>query len=313
MIRSICLNPTIDRTYYVDDFIPGNPYRNTKVVVDVGGKGINVAKVAAGLCVPVVCYGFLGRENGRKVKDALLAMHADVRFREVPGETRTTVNIIDHAAQKETEILEAGPRIGEAEAEELLKMISGDIQQDDIVICSGLYAPGIPDDYYARISRACREKGAYCILDSNGKDLRNALDGSYWMIKPNARELCEINDVPVTEEEEKLIPLGQKLLGNTKHVLVSMGSRGGLLISCGEVYCIHVPRVQALSTIGSGDSVVAGFAVGIQRGLSIPECARLALACGTANALTEKVAMLNRRDIEKILPEIKIERIRTNG
>ena len=309
MIRAICLNPAIDRTYYIDGYVPGRPYRQIQPKVDVGGKGINAAKVCAQLGEPVTCYGFIGCENGEKVLRTLKDYGIENHFLSVDGETRTTVNIIDHEKGRESEIIEPGPYVSEAQAQALLDELEKGLTAGDVVLCSGISACGVWKDVYVRISQMCGDVGAKCILDTNGANLLDSLRGHYLMIKPNARELTEICGQKQTDDVEALIDMARTLLPVSDYILVSMGGDGGLLVHADGAWMIRVPQVDTVSTIGSGDSTVAGFAVGFSRGCPMEEVVRLAMACGTANALTNSVGLLKRDALESILNQIHIQPI----
>ena len=305
MIRAVCLNPTIDRNYFIREYAVGKLYRNTSVVSEAAGKGLNTAKVVSQLGESCVCYGFIGEHNSEKILETLKLFSIGNGFITIPGETRTTVNVIDQSHGMETEIIEAGPFVSDDMTELLVDSLRREINPGDVVLCSGLPAPNVPNDIYIRISKICETKGAYCILDTNGKNLRDSLDSHYLMIKPNARELCEIMDRPQTESKEELSDLAAKLLYCADHVLVSMGGHGGILVNRAGAWFLKVPTIQTVNTIGSGDSVVAGFAVAWLRNKTALEAACFGLACGTANANTASVAHLDLNTLEHILPEIQ--------
>lgn len=307
MIRALCLNPAIDRNYYINDYQAGGPYRNVSPHVDVGGKGINAAKVCSQLGTRVAGYGFVGMENCDAVLRALDRNHIENHFLSVQGETRTTINIIDHKNHRETEIIEPGPYISQELSEQMLHQLQQDIVEKDIILCSGLSAPGIPKDFYATVSKLCQNAGAACILDTNGQNLLDSLSGRYLMMKPNARELAEICDRPLTQDIDTLIRMARQLLEVSAYVLVSMGESGGLLVSHEGAWLANVPQITAVSTIGCGDSAVAGFAVATERNSSVIQAMRLALACGTANALTSSVGLLDMEQLTAIASSIVIQ------
>ena len=309
MIRAICLNPAIDRNYYIDHYRPGVPYRHTTCAVEAGGKGLNAAKACVQLGARTACYGFLGQENSARHLNVMKEYRVENRMITVPGETRTTVNVIDRAEQTESEILEEGPLIGPEQTEALLRALRQETERSDIVLCSGLSSLGLPADIYVQINRICADVGAHCVLDTNGANLSDSLSGHYLMIKPNARELCELAGHGYTDESAALIGMAKQLLSVSDYVLISRGKAGGLLVGKNRVWEVRVPGVSAVSTIGCGDSTVAGFAVAFARGYSEEMMARFALACGTANALTSAPGQLALEELPLIMAESVCELI----
>lgn len=309
MIHAICLNPTIDRYYYIDDYLQGKQYKGLVPHMCAGGKGINVAKACASMEVPVVLYGFVGRENSAQILDELTQAGIPQQLLPVPGYTRTSINIIDNRNCRETELLELGPYVAQEAGQRLMQLLTGRLAPGDLVICSGLSAPGIPEDFYVQISQACRQAQAKCLLDTNGQNLKDSVAGQYYMLKPNQQELCELCGAAPTHDLAVLRTLAQGLMAHTQWVLVSMGKRGGLLVGK-ELCCLaQVPKVAVKATIGCGDSAMAGFAMAVQRGDSPEDALRFALACGTANALTEGAGCLNKADVARLMNEIRVSRL----
>ncbi len=307
MIRAVCLNPVIDRTYHISGFTAGKLYMNNEPTVTVGGKGINAARVCKKLGAQVAVYGFIAGLNGQfALKDARTFADETYLY-EVPGETRMTINIIDSSLQHETEILEKGPSGGEGDTEKLLRGLTGSIQPGDVVICSGLSIPGAPPDIYVHISALCDQAGAKCLLDTRGIDLKHALAGHYHMIKPNRQELEELIDEGQFDDLNSLCArAGEKLLDHTDYLLVSLGAQGSVLLSPSVFYRAGVPVVPVVSTIGSGDSTVGGFATALSQGKPVLDAFRLAMACGVSNSMNQHVADVRTDQVALLLPQIQI-------
>lgn len=305
MIRAICLNPVIDRTYYIDGFEAGRQYKNNRPQECVGGKGVNVAKVCAQLGEPSAVYGFVGGRAGERVRCEMERCCRSVHLVDIHGETRTTVNVIDRRRGLESEILETGPQVMPQQAEDLLSQLKTDLSGEDIVVCSGISIAGAPRDIYVRIGAMCRDAGAKCILDANGESLQNASSGQYYLCKPNQNELAELCGVPATTDPAVLCRLARQVLpGRFEWIMVSMGALGGLLVSRTDACLAKVPNVPVISTIGSGDSCVAGFCVGLDRGLSPRDAFALGMACGVANSMSGEVAHVSPDEVGRLLGRI---------
>lgn len=307
MIRAICLNPAIDRTYYVDDFEAGYKYKDNRPRECAAGKGVNVAKVCAQLGEPAAIYGFVGGAAGKRVRGEMERCCRSVRLVEIEGETRTTINVIDRRRRRETEILEAGPRVTEEQVGTLLGRLEEDLGRGDIVVCSGISIGGAPRDIYVRISGMCRSVGAVCILDANGESMEEAAKGRYYLYKPNQNELAELCGVAPTTDPERLCRMARQVLpGRFSWIMVSMGDRGGLLVSGTECCLARVPEVPVMATIGSGDACVAGFCVGLAGGLAPRRAFALGMACGVVNSMNDEVACVPREQVYGLLDQITL-------
>lgn len=307
MIRAICLNPVIDRTYFIDGFCPGKQYRDNIPMERVGGKGLNVARICSQLGSESYVYGFVAGDTGRHIRTKMESLCRGAYFVEVQGESRITINLVDNLLRAETEILERGPSVQPQDVGRLLSRLEEDIKAGDIVICAGISIPGAPNDIYVQISLLCETKNALCFLDSSGQDLKNALPGKYFMAKPNQQELEDwVGSGPLENLDDICASARKAIQGHFEYLLISRGALGGILV--GTDICIQasVPSVPVLSTIGSGDAAMAGFASAIQRGWSLTEAFRIAMACGVANSVHKNVAELTLAEVEGLMERIQI-------
>lgn len=267
MLHVICLNPAIDKIYRIPDFAAGEDYPGQKPEVRVGGKGVNVARVLSQLGAPVHLYGFLG-EGGDIIRKEM-EKRCVCSFFDVSGACRTTVNIIDPKSGRETVITEAGPQVSESDVRELLLELSDRVQPGDIVAASGSIIAGAPADIYAQISRICEEIGAKCALDCNTSALKSSLSGDarYILGKPNERELCALLQRGRTKDVHALAEMARELMPPYEMLLVSMGAEGGILVTREEIYAAHIPPLDVVSTVGSGDAAFAGALFALEKGM----------------------------------------------
>lgn len=308
MLRTICLNPVIDRIYYVDHFAVGRQFKEVSPRIYNGGKGINVARVIACLGEPCVLYTFAGGTTGQQIVEEMQSLGVKLRVFPLNGETRTTINIIDRASGLETEITEPGAAIASEQEEDLLHVLSEEIASGDIVICSGIPLPGMSVDIYRRIAAICKEAGARCVLDVNSVYLKAAFPAPYAMVKPNYDELLSLCDTDMPFSDENMIRLGKRVMEmGPQSLLISAGAEGGILLCKEQIERARFPRQEGIkSTIGSGDATVAGYCVGMVRGLSARESLRLAMACGICNAKFSRVGYVERDMVDRLLKQIEV-------
>lgn len=309
MIHVLCPNPAIDKLYAIDGFTPGEDYPGQRPVTRFGGKGVNVARVLSQLGAKTRLYAFMGEESETGFRREMERRCA-CTFVTVPGACRTTVNIIDRQQGQETVITEAGPQVGQADVSRMLDMLAQSVQPGDIVACSGSIIAGAPGDLYARASRLAQKNGARCALDCNANALPLSLENAaYAMGKPNERELCALIGQARTQEPERIRDYARRLMPPYGALLVSMGREGGVLADAQAAYLARVPDVPVISTVGSGDAAFAGALRAMETGLAPDEALRLAMACGTANAMLGEVGSVDPDDVQRIAERTEIRPI----
>lgn len=310
MITTVTLNAAIDKLYIIDSLEPYQVMRVKTVNNTAGGKGINVAKVAALAGEPVTAMGLVGGQNGRLFTSLLANTAIRAAFTEVSGETRCCVNVRDTATNHSTEFLEPGCPVEAADLERFLADYREAVKQPGVVTISGSMPKGAPTGFYKDLVKIAVEAGRKVILDTSGPALGAALEAKPTMIKPNTDEIRQLLEVDITSKEE-LIQAAQKLhQSGIEIVTVSLGKDGALTV-CGDgAYQGMTPNVPVVNTVGCGDSMVAGFAIGLSRGYPIEETIRLALAISTANALTLDTGSFRQEDLERLLGQVEVQKLR---
>ncbi|GAA0373615.1 1-phosphofructokinase [Paenibacillus motobuensis] len=300
MIYTITLNPSVDYIVEVEELNIGGLSRMKRDLKLPGGKGINVSRVLNQLGAENTALGFLGGFTGRYVNDRLQEERMSTDFVTIASDTRINIKL-KHG--EETEINGLGPDISEAEAEQLLQKLSA-LQKDDIVILSGSIPPSLGEDFYERLIRVSKQRGAEFVIDTTGEALLKALKHRPLLVKPNHHELAELYDTELNSIED-VVMYGSKLLGaGAKNVLVSMASEGALLITESAVYHANVPAGQVKNSVGAGDSMIAGF-VGTLVQTGDPLAAfRTGVAAGSATAFADDLA--TRDQINQLLPKVVI-------
>lgn len=310
MIRILCLNPTIDRMYYIDGFNAGKQYHGNSPCTYPSGKGLNIARVLSYFNVKAIVYAFVGGLTGKKIEDEVLRLGHEGVFFHHQGETRSTINIMDLKNRTETEITESGEIITKEQESEFLLKLESDLLQGDVVICSGLPANGMDFNIYKRVSIICKDKGANCILDANREYLLNSFPAKYSFVKPNEYELMSLFNIKKEINNSEIIFYGKKLITmGVDTVLVSMGKKGAIAITKDNAYLLTVPDVNIVSTIGSGDSTVAGFCYAIINNKNLIDALKMSMAFGVINAMHEEVGYVSPAEVDTIINSITIKEI----
>ncbi len=306
MILTVTLNAAIDKRYVVEEVRTGEVNRVKECVYTPGGKGLNVSKPAAIYGAEVTATGFVGGHAGHYIEDALEPFGIKSAFYHMEAESRSCINIWDEKNQLQTEFLEPGFTVTEADFERFLEHFQGLAADADVVTISGSVPKGLDGTAYQRMVKLVREAGKPVILDTSGKLLEQGIKAAPTMIKPNLDEIRMLTGKDCTDLEE-IIEAAKVLHGSgIRIVTVSLGGDGAVVVSDEGAYRARVPRIHAVNTVGCGDSMTAGFALGLSEGLSIKETLRKASAVSAAAAMREETGFFVKEDMERLLPQIEI-------
>ena len=279
MIYTLTLNPALDYDIYMDSFQEGDLNLSKEVNIRAGGKGINVSKLLANLGIKSKALGYTAGFTGDFIKKNLYDEGIESDFVELDGTTRINVKINNNS--KETEIAGLSPKITKEAEEKLIEKISK-LQKDDILILSGSIPGSIERNIYKKLAEMLPE-GTKIVLDTRGNLLKENLNGNF-LIKPNIAELEEMFETKLNTTADIIEKCAYFLERNVKNVIVSMGGKGALLVNKEGAYLAGAPKGELINSVGAGDSMVAGFIAGIEKGRSPEDSFRLAVASGSATA-----------------------------
>lgn len=299
MIYTVTLNPSIDYIVRLENLKTGITNRTTSEEYYIGGKGINVSCVLAELGIKSTALGFVAGFTGEAIEKGLKNPKITADFITLKsGISRINIKI---KAEDETEINCQGPHIDEEELLNLFDKIDN-IQNGDTLIIAGNIPNTLPDDVYVRIIERLKDKDVRLVVDATKKLLVNSLKYKPFLIKPNRQELSEIFETTV-ESENDVVKYAQELQRmGAKNVLVSLGGDGALLVDeFGKVHKEGVIKGKVLNTVGSGDSMVAGFVAGCIERNDYSYALKLGSACGNATAFLNGLA--TKEKIEELLAQ----------
>lgn len=309
MITTITLNTAVDKLYLVEQVELNTVMRVKEVSNTAGGKGLNVSKVAALAGEKVRAMGFLGGFNGQYVRDMLQRDGILTDFVEIEGETRSCINIRNLSTRQHTEFLEPGSQVTPANLEALLQLYDKALADTDVITISGSVPAGTPVDFYGQLVTRGRAAGKPVILDTSGQLLIEGVKAKPTMIKPNNDEIAQLLGTKIFSRQQLIDAAVELHKDGIPYVVVSLGKEGAL-IACQEgVFQGATPDIPVVNTVGCGDSMVAGFAVGISRGYPVEEMIRFASAISTANALTMQTGSFRQEDLEQLLNKVEVYKL----
>lgn len=309
MIVTVTLNPSVDRLIYVKQLVRHDTNRILRIEEDAGGKGVNVARVAKRLGAGVVATGFLGGRAGRYVQYELSQIDGvDCRFVWVAGETRTNFAIQEEDGSPPTALNERGPQISPEELDALLKVVQELSRNARFVALGGSLPPGVPADIYATLGEIAAHHGAKVVLDADGEPLILGLKASPYLIKPNENETERLLGRAIDTVEDAAKAAQELHDGGIPVAIVSIGEKGAA-VACAEGCWVALPpKVHTVSTIGSGDSMIAGVLSVLIRDGTAEEAIRWGTAAGAATAMTDGSDIGTADQIRALLPQVEVRR-----
>ena len=309
MILTVTLNAAIDKRYVVEEFKVGEVNRVKECAYVPGGKGLNVSKPAAVAGAEVVATGFVGGHAGNYIEASLKDYHVKSAFYHLESESRSCINIWDEKNGVQTEFLEPGFTVTESEFQGFVEKFKELVKKADVVAMSGSVPKGLDGTAYQKLVKVVKDAGKKVILDTSGKLLEMGIEACPTMIKPNIDEIRMLTGKECNEIGEIVEAAKEIHARGVEVVAVSLGADGSLAVSDEGVFRAIVPRIDAVNTVGCGDSMIAGFALGFAEALGIEETLRKASAISAAAALREETGYFVMEDMQRLYPQIKIEKM----
>lgn len=301
MIYTLTLNPSVDYIIEVPEVHLGELNRLEQTSKFAGGKGINVSKVLKKMGVQSKALGFVGGFTGSFIETQLLAEKIETDFVKVEEDTRINVKL---KAEKETELNASGPTISTDKFQELKDKIAS-LTSDDLLVLAGSVPSTLPKTTYEELVKICHENNVSFVVDAEGELLKAVLPYHPFLIKPNHHELGDLFGTTITNAQEA-IPYGKKLLEmGAQNVIVSLAGEGAILISQHEELISTVPKGEVKSSVGAGDSMVAGFLAKYEETQDMKESFRYSIAAGSATAFS--IGLCTKEKVESLLPQVQLQ------
>lgn len=303
-IVTLTLNPALDKSSSVERLVPEQKMRCTALQLDAGGGGINVSKGIRKLGGRSTAVFPSGGATGLRLQSILQEADVDIRAHTVPGETRENFSVTETSTNLQYRFTMPGPELTEQQAEALLSIVAQ--LHPDFLVASGSLPPGLPETYYDKVAAFAKRINARFILDTSGAALTAAADEGLYLLKPNLSELSALAGVKKLEmnqvDDAALEIIRQ---GKCEVVVVSLGPQGALLVTRDGFEHIPAPTAEKRSTVGAGDSMVAGMVWALSEGKSFREMAQIGVACGTAATMNPGTELFHADDVERLLTWIR--------
>lgn len=300
-IVTLTINPAVDKSTFVDEIAQDHKLRCDAPVFEPGGGGINVSRAIQRMGGDSLAYYLAGGSTGNVL--CQLLDKEGLTHIPIPSIkwTRENFAVTERNTDKQFRFGMPGSIIPEEEWRYSLIKLEKTNPKPEYIVASGSLPRGVPDDYYARVATIAKEMGAKLILDTSGEALKQAMGVGVYLLKPNSNELVEMAGKESMEPNEKEA-FAQQLVrdGMCEVMVVSMGAKGAVLVTKDEVIRVSPPGIKPRSTVGAGDSMVAGIVYTLAQGWPMEEVLKYGVAAGTATTMRSGSELCKKEDIEEI-------------
>lgn len=309
-IVTITLNPAVDLSTSVDRIQPVAKLRGQSQRRDPGGGGINVARVIRRLGGEARAIYPVGGAIGGLLRQLLDQEGVVSQTWTIAGETREDFFVDEIATGKQYRFILPGPQLSPPEWQQCLSLVAAIEPFPRLVVASGSLPEGVPPDFYARVARMARQRGAGFVLDTSGPALAAAVAEGVDLIKPNLREMRELSGSDPSNAQEweasaKALVAG----GKVATVALTMGHLGAVLVTRNEVLRAPPIPITPRSAVGAGDSFLAGLIWRLSSGASREDAFRLAVAAGAAALIHPGTELCRIEDVERLAAGVTIEKV----
>jgi 6-phosphofructokinase 2 len=304
-IVTLTLNPAIDKSTTVKAIVPDKKLRCAIPKYEPGGGGVNVTRAIKKLGGDSVAMYLAGGYSGRFFTELLDKEGIESLVVPTEQHTRENMIVVDEGANLQYRFGMPGPEVQEKEWQHCLDLIQK-MQGLEYIVASGSLPAGVPIDIFAKLNDVAKKANAKLVLDTSGEPLKNAVDDGLFMIKPNLGELSMLFGVEELNQEDAVAAAKDIInKGGCEVMVISMGPSGAMLITKDEVFQSPSPTVKRRSTVGAGDSMVAGMVLSLSRGMGWKEVLQYGIATGTATTMNPGTELCKLEDVERLFAYLK--------
>ncbi len=305
-IVSLSLNPAIDLTYTTDQLRHDQKSRSSHTRFDPGGTGINVGRALERLGANTHTYSTVAGFIGHLFQELATQQLKHLTLHPIHGETRINTTILEQATDQQFEINATGPSVSDAELNTLITEFL-QLCQNGIGILTGSLLKNNPVNTYQIISNALQQQGGKAVIDAPVHLLKPALESQPYLIKPNRHELeclCQqtLPDIKhITQQSRRLVDQG------IRYVCISLGAEGALLSTADRCYFCEAPPIELKSSVGCGDSLLAGLIYALHADMDDQEALQWGVACGSATAAQPGTELFDIQDLPDLIHQCHVK------
>lgn len=303
-IVTLTFNPCIDKSASVPELIPEKKLNCSEPRFEPGGGGINVARAIKKLGGEATAIYPAGGYTGKFFNDLLAKEKIPAIVLEVENPLRENIIMLEEHSNNQYRFGFPGAKLLSHEWQRCIDAIDK-ITGAEFLVASGSLPGGVPDDIFARLATISRKKNLKLIVDTSKAPLKHAANEGVFMLKPNLTELSSLvgkKELTIKEAASAAKEIIEKK--NCEVLVVSLGEKGAMLFAQNQELKVLPPKVEKKSTVGAGDSMVAGFILSLAQGKDIEEALKYGVACGTAATMHPGTELCNKKDADALYQRI---------
>lgn len=305
-------NPALDIATAVDRLVDAHKLRCDVPQVHPGGGGINVARVLHRLGADVLALYAAGGSTGQRVHTLLQAEGVPDQMLTVAADTRESFTVHERSSGREYRFVLPGPVLSAAEWQACLALLDALEPAPAWVISSGSLPPGVGEDGHAQVARLAQRRGARTVVDSAGPALRAALQAGVWLCKPSLRELADlIGAEPQTPTQQMQAARTVMAQGQAQMVALSLGAGGAMLVTAQACLLAEALPVTVASSVGAGDSFLAGLVWALDAGHTLHDALATAMAAGASAVMATGTALCQADAVRALRQQVRIRPLGT--
>ena len=305
-ILTVTLNPALDVLTTIDRVSDTHKMRCGPTLKHPGGGGVNVARVLHRLGAKCQAVYLAGDVTGERHRQLMREEGVPCHIVPIAEETRESFTAHETSTGNDFRFVLPGPNVSAAEYEACFDYVAQHLPKQFLVISGGL-APGVPEDFYARLTALAKQHGVRVVLDANGPALAEALKVGVYLFKPSLRELRDLMGHDLPDQDSQVVAAQQLIQsGQAEVVAISLGSDGAMVVSADQVWRARALQVNVQTTVGAGDSFVGGMVWALSRKDSLLKAFQFGMAAGAAALLAPGTSLCQAADVHALLPLIKI-------
>lgn len=297
-VVTLTVNPALDKSAKVEEMTPFDKLECHHITYHPGGGGVNISRVLHRLSIESHCIFPFGGKTGEHLVDLLEEQHVEVYATPISIWTRENFAVFDTSTGLQFRFGMPTETFVEEELISVENLINEQVHENDIFVISGSLPKGLPVDYYSKIIKNLKAKNVKVIVDTSGSVFNEVLKNNLFLIKPNQKELARLaGKETMTKEEQEVFALQMVQNKQAEYVVVSLGKEGAFMAHKDGVEYVAAPKISVKSTIGAGDSMVAGLIYGIIKNENPKNILRWGVACGVSATLSEGSDLAHKKDI----------------
>ena len=300
-IVTLTINPALDKSAKIDQLLPEQKLKCKAIEFQAGGGGVNISRVLHTLGVKNNCMFTCGGDTGKTLKGLLEDEKLELTPIAVEAWTRENLAVVDAKTDLQYRFGMPGQGLSAAEIKIVKSAINKIVTDNSLFIISGSIPDAMSSDFYIELIDSLSAKNVKIIVDTSGEALKASLKKPVFLMKPNQGELAQLagKDFLTKTEQENF---AMELINNkhAEYVVVSLGARGAFLASESGIFYQNTPSVKVKSTIGAGDSMVAGLVYAIEQGMSSQDILKWGVVCGVATTMTGGTNLATKENIHVV-------------